>query len=108
MTTAVSSDWLLGTTKGPPESPAHVPFPSDPPAQSLVEDWHWNKDNATYLKLCEIGPASTMRQLKEWLVQFIYFFLVYRTRSWHSNPKLQFGPSISPKSNHIIMHQNLI
>ena len=62
MTTAVSSDWLLGTTKGPPESPAHVPFPSDPPAQRWLEHWPGSKGNATYLKLCEIGPASTMRQ----------------------------------------------
>lgn len=62
MTTAVSSDWLLGTTKGPPESPAHAPFPSDPPAQRWLAHWPWSKGNATYLKLCEIGPASTMRQ----------------------------------------------
>ena len=36
MTTAVSSELLLGTTKGPPESPVHTPFPSLlDPAQSV-------------------------------------------------------------------------
>jgi hypothetical protein len=70
MTTAVSSDWLLGTTKGPPESPAHTPFPSHPPAQRALaleltlHWWSWSKGNATYSKFCEIGPASTMRQQK--------------------------------------------
>ena len=36
MTTAVSSELLSGTTKGPPESPVHTPFPScSDPAQSV-------------------------------------------------------------------------
>ena len=75
MTTAVSSDWLLGTTKGPPESPAHTPFPFHPPAQRWLEHWPWSKGNATYLKLCDIEPASIIRQLKNDYFSSSTFFL---------------------------------
>ena len=36
MTIAVSSDSLLGTTKGPPESPAQIPFPTFPIKKTLI------------------------------------------------------------------------
>ena len=68
MTTAVLSDLLLGTTKGPPESPSQIPFPSSlDPAQryNLVFLKHsalpgGSIGNPTYLNLSGYGPLPTM------------------------------------------------
>ena len=65
MTIAVSSDLLLGTTKGPPESPLQVPFPASlDPAQryNLIGLKHSenSKGNPTYVNLSGYGPNPTM------------------------------------------------
>ena len=55
MTIAVSSDLLLGTTKGPPESPPQVVDPSVQryplfPLDKYLQRSSLAKDNPTYLK----------------------------------------------------------
>ena len=66
MTTAVLSDLLLGTTKGPPESPLQVPVPSslDPTQRcnlGVLEHWEGGRiGNPTYLNLSGYGPLPTI------------------------------------------------
>ena len=64
MTTAVLSDLLLGTTKGPPESPLQAAFPSSP-AQRYILVFLKHLEggsigNPTYRNFSGYGPLPTM------------------------------------------------